>query len=722
MSRLFSLRYVLMTGAACMAIAPAAHADDAATPAASPPTATIDEVVVLARMQQYRGDVPLKDLPQSVQVLSGELLSDVGVTRLDMALELVSGIDHQNNFGGLWDSFSVRGFSGDPNVPSGYLVNGFNGGRGFGGPRDASNIERIEVLKGPGSALFGRGEPGGTVNIITKKPKFTPEGSVVVSAGSYATYRAEGDYTAGLGDKVAFRINGAYERGDSFRDTLSSKKATLSPSILANLSDKTTVTYELEAVRQEVPFDRGVVAVNGKLGVVPNSRFLGEPGDGPMKVNVLGHQAQLSHDFGSNWLLLLGAAYRDTSMKGYSTEAELATARQKLFLDGQNLSRQRRYRDYGAKHAVLRGELDGRFSTGSFTHHVLIGVDGEHFDLDQIQNRFRPGAASAAQTEAAANSVNIFSPVYGKLPAVAAFTTTLEKQKAWGVYAQDQIDLSDHFKLRLGVRYDEFDQTITNRLPSCVTKCVTGQSISAVDPQVGLVYAPNDLLSFYASYGKGFRPNSGADVSGTPFGPERTKAYEVGAKLETADKKLSGTLALYKTDKTNIITADPINAGFSLAIGTAESKGVELDVNGELPGAVKAWLAYAYTDAQATNTVLDPDFGKLVAAGAPLLSIPQNSASLTLFKDFAVGGDSTVSLGTSVKYVGERLGETGTTFMLPAYTLVKLFAAYQPTKTVKLSAEVSNLFDKTYYPASYSRLWVIPGAPRTFTVRVGYSF
>jgi iron complex outermembrane receptor protein len=181
-------------------------------------------------------------------------------------------------------------------------------------------------------------------------------------------------------------------------------------------------------------------------------------------------------------------------------------------------------------------------------------------------------------------------------------------------------------------------------------------------------------------------------------------------------------LALYKTDKTNIITADPINAGFSLAIGTAESKGVELDVNGELPGAVKAWLAYAYTDAQATNTVLDPDFGKLVAAGAPLLSIPQNSASLTLFKDFAVGGDSTVSLGTSVKYVGERLGETGTTFMLPAYTLVKLFAAYQPTKTVKLSAEVSNLFDKTYYPASYSRLWVIPGAPRTFTVRVGYSF
>ncbi|HZZ34528.1 MAG TPA: TonB-dependent receptor plug domain-containing protein, partial [Caulobacteraceae bacterium] len=168
-----AFRLSLLSGAAVLALAPTAYAADAADTSAS----SVEEVVVLAQRQQYRGDIPLEDLPQSISVVSAEVLKNVNITRLDAALDLVAGVEHQNNFGGLWDSFAVRGFVGDPNVPSGYLVNGFNGGRGFGGPRDASNIERIEVLKGPGSALFGRGEPGGTVNIITKKPKFTPEGS-----------------------------------------------------------------------------------------------------------------------------------------------------------------------------------------------------------------------------------------------------------------------------------------------------------------------------------------------------------------------------------------------------------------------------------------------------------------------------------------------------------------------------------------------------------------
>ena len=131
------------------------------------------QIVVTGIRQQYRGDVPLKDLPQSVTVLSNQLLQKVGITRLDTALDLASGVNRQNNFGGIWDAFAIRGFAGDENLPSGVLVNGFNSGRGFGGPRDASNIDHIEILKGPNAALFGRGEPGGTVNVITKKPLFT---------------------------------------------------------------------------------------------------------------------------------------------------------------------------------------------------------------------------------------------------------------------------------------------------------------------------------------------------------------------------------------------------------------------------------------------------------------------------------------------------------------------------------------------------------------------
>src|SRR5262249_26756851 len=158
----------------------------------------------------------LQELPQSVQTLSAALLKDVGVTRLNDALDMVSGVARQNNFGGLWDAYAIRGFAGNENLPSGFLVNGFNAGRGFGGPRDLSDVERIEVVKGPSSALFGRGEPGGTVNIITKKPLFKQQGSLALSGGRYGNYRAEGDFTGPLTESIASRINGAYERADSF--------------------------------------------------------------------------------------------------------------------------------------------------------------------------------------------------------------------------------------------------------------------------------------------------------------------------------------------------------------------------------------------------------------------------------------------------------------------------------------------------------------------------
>ncbi len=255
-------RHTLVPATTFLLSSAAVLAADAPSPAVN-----LEEITVTAIRQPYRGDTPLQELPQSVQILGADLLEDIGATQLDTVLDLASGIARQNTFGGLWDSFAIRGFAGDENVPSGYLVNGFNAGRGFSGRRDASNIESIEVLKGPGSALYGRSEPGGTINIVTKKPQFDPQGSVELSAGSFSTYRVAGDYTGPLaGDVVAFRINGAYEDADSFRDYFTSKKYTLTPSILVKFSSSTALSYELELVKQEAPFDRGIVAVNGVLG------------------------------------------------------------------------------------------------------------------------------------------------------------------------------------------------------------------------------------------------------------------------------------------------------------------------------------------------------------------------------------------------------------------------------------------------------------------------
>ena len=176
------------------------------------------------------------------------------------ALDLSASVARQNNFGGLWNAFSVRGFAGDINLPSGFLVNGFNAGRGFAGPRDLAGIESVEVLKGPRSALFGRGEPGGTVNLVTKRPQFETAGELRATYGRWDQMRFEGDVqtTAGTNDELGLRIVGFYEDAESFRDTVETERLGLYPSVTWDVSDATSVTYELEFTEQEIPFDRGV--------------------------------------------------------------------------------------------------------------------------------------------------------------------------------------------------------------------------------------------------------------------------------------------------------------------------------------------------------------------------------------------------------------------------------------------------------------------------------
>ena len=240
-------------------------------------TDDIEQIEVVKQRQAYRGDVPLKSMPQNIDVVSAELLDDLGVNDFQNALDFSSGIARQNSFGGMWDSFAIRGFAGDENLPGGYLVNGFSAGRGYSGRRETSNIQAIEVIKGPGSALFGRSEPGGTINIITKKPQFYEEGYIQATAGSYDLYRLEGDYTNAITDDLAFRVNGAYEDAGSFRDEVYSEKLSISPSFHYNISSDTSLVYELEYLDQELIFDRGVLVTNYDYFDVPLDVFYGEP-------------------------------------------------------------------------------------------------------------------------------------------------------------------------------------------------------------------------------------------------------------------------------------------------------------------------------------------------------------------------------------------------------------------------------------------------------------
>lgn len=676
-------------------------------------------IIVNGQRQAYRSDFTLREIPQAITQIGQEQIDNNGLTSLADALDLSASVARQNNFGGLWTAYAVRGFAGDENLPTGYLVNGFNGGRGFGGTRDVAGIERIEVLKGPNAALFGRGEPGGTVNIVTKVADFDTRGRINLLAGSFDRQRADADINLAAGEIAAVRLIGFYEDAGSFRDTVRSERFGFLPSVLVKLGDDTSLTYDLELTRQEADFDRGTVAIDGVLGLVPRESFFGEPGDGPIEADATGHQLQLQHNFSDAWSLLVGSQYRETRLEGFSTEAELAGSRQRLFRDDRSLSRQRRSRLYEGEHFVLRGEVAGKFATGSLRHRVLIGADYDEFDNSQLFLRFRPAVIGAATTPQESNDIDIFNPVYGRfpLPTPAPQTNRLDQQRAFGAYVQDQISLTDSLQVRIGGRFDDITVETLNRTSGASNQ----RSYRRFSPQAGLVFAASDAVSLYAAYGQGFRANLGTTAAGMLFDPETSKSAELGAKFSLFDSGLQGTVSIFTLSKSNVLAADPANPGFSLPIGKARSRGFELDLNGKLPGDIDLWFSYAFIDAEARADVNDLNFGLAIKAGERLINVPRHSLNVQASRAFAIG-NTQLRLGGGVQHVGERLGETATSFVLPDYTLARLFAAWQVQDNVEIFADVTNLFNTTYYTNSFAQLWVQPGTPRAASVALRFSF
>jgi iron complex outermembrane receptor protein len=629
------------------------------------------------------------DLPQSTRTLEADLLRDAGVTNLAGALELASGIARQSDLGGLWDSYAMRGFTGDPNFGSDYMVNGFSSSRGYNGLRDVAGTQSIEILKGPASALYGRGEPGGTVNIVTKKPRFAPQYGIDAALASHGTRRAAADLTGPLSDSVAYRFNLAHQAGGSFRDVVHTERTYVAPSILWQAGDGTTVSYEIEATRQRTPFDRGVVAVPGRL---PVSRFLGEPADGPVIVQSVGQQLFVQHALGEGWSVQGGASYRDSALAGYSTEAS------DLAAGGRTLRRQRRHRDFAAIDRSARVELLGRLAN----HAVLVGADTYRFDDRRVQLRRNPSAANPY-------ALDIFDPVYGGTSApLAVSIDTRELQRATGLYVQDQLDLTARWKALVGVRHDRYRQTVINHR----TAAVNHQRLGATSPRAGLVYQPTATVALYASTALGFRPNSGIGIDNQAFPAEESRADEMGAKLDMPGG-LAGTLALYRIRKKNVLTTNPVNPDYAIPAGEVASRGVELDVSGRLRRNLKLSASYAYTDARVTRG------DNTVRTGSRVPNVPRHSANVLL-----VAGDARVSAGAGLAYVGERCGDVAASsgFTLPGYTTARLMAAYAPDKRWRIALDVDNLFDRRYYASSYSRLWVAPGSTRTATATLSYRY
>ena len=672
------------------------------------PSTTLSTVEVVGRRDSGAYDasdaagakstLPLRELPQSVRIVTRQAIDDLGATKVDDVLDYVGGVSRQNNFGGLWDNIAIRGLAGDQNIGMATLFNGFPSGRGFNAPRDLAGVERIEFLKGTAAALYGSSEPGGTLNVVSKRPLWKAAHSLEGYAGSHRLKRAALDSTGPVGEAFAYRLNAAVEDRDSFRDHVSAERRVLAPAFTWLLSQDTSLDYFGEVLRHRTPLDRGVVAVDNRLGAVPRSRFLGEPADGPVTVENATHQLIVSHDWSPGWRSRVGLSYRETSINGYATEPL------ELLADGQ-LRRQRRLRDYASDDIAVQAEVRGDVDAGGARHELLLGVEAYRFEMDTVMLRVN-GSPYA---------IDIHDPVYGQpRPDPLPNIDTLEHQRNAAFYAQDSIELSAQWRMVAGLRHDRYRQTLLNRL----TSTAVAQAPSSTSPRLGVSWLPTAQWTVYANAGRSFRPNIGADASGNGFEPEVGRSLEWGAKWESPDRRLGATVSLFDIRKRQVLTADPSNAGHSVAAGEVRSRGLEFDLVGQLTTHWRLNASLVLNDVKVTRD-------HTLEAGGRLLNVPKVNGSLLAVHESAFGNGQRVGIGGGLTHTGQRLGQARTqaeadqgvaAFELPAYTTAKLVGYWRVSPTLRLTVDVDNLTDRTFYTSSYSRLWVTPGSARTVTL------
>lgn len=640
---------------------------------------------------------PMK-LPQSVRVLDEALILNTGIANLSDIFDYAGGMARQNSFGGAWDAYAIRGFSGDINQGPDLLVNRFTANRGFNARRDVATVELFQVLKGPASALSGKGEPGGSINIVTKAPQATPQASFEVGLGSFSTTRVMGDVGGPIGGDMQGRLIAVYQDTDGWRDHVGSDRKLLAPSLSWTPGKDFRLLYQMEANEVSFVHDRGLVAVNGNGKALPRERFLGEPNDGRIKQKTLQHQLTATYNFSPSFAVEAGVQYRDGTFKGQSTH--------NATLVGTQLRRQLRIHDYDWQDLSGRVELSYDGDILGVAHQLRVGADAFTYDQRRIFHRFSP-------TAAVPYAIDINAPVYGQAKPTATLNQDLlEELRGESLYVQDLVSLSDQIILLVGLRRDWIRQANTNYRTGLVTR----QSPSATSPRAAITWAPSEALSAYASWGRSFRYNQGADATGGAFAPEEGEAWEAGVKWRLG-QAFSGTASVYRIEKENILVNDPANAGFSIPVGAARSQGAELEATLILPAGVSATAVYAYTDTEITRDT------RAGLVGSALSNVPLHSAAV--YANWRSNGDEpgSVSLGGGVVYVGERAGDDANSgFKLPGYTTVRANLGYQMSRAISLHLDVENLADAYYLESSYSNVWITPGAPRSVTFRVRAAF
>ncbi|WP_414158288.1 TonB-dependent siderophore receptor [Pseudomonas sp. BNK-45] len=645
-----------------------------------------------------RTDTSIHETPQSISVVAKDAVEDLGATRLQDALDYAGGVGRANNFGGQGlTTFTVRGFTTGEFYRNGFPIN-----RGYPNMPDANTIERLEVLRGPATMLYGRGDPGGTFNVVSKQP--LPERTVTLGSqfNDQGMKRGTLDASGPLDEegRLAYRLNVVGEGGDTFRDHVDTERYGIAPVLTWQVSDATRLMFEGDFMRNNAPLDRGMTRYAKQVGSASRDSFFGEKDVGKLHNDNNMAQLRFDHLLNDDWTLGGGVQWLDGSLKGNAVEANGIAA------DGRTLGRNFNYRKLEWTDQDVQLNLTGRFDTAGVQHTLLTGIEYEDYDYQSIIHR-SSGAVGAYP-------IDLFDPVYGQPRPALTRTPTHDQEnlKTYAAFVQDQVALTDKLKVLAGARFERFEHDYETYVPGGRS---WQASDNAVTPRMGVSYDLTETFAIYADTARSFKPNTGASRLGGGFAPEKGKSYEMGIKWEALDQQLSVDAAIYQIEKRNVLTTDPVDSTFSVAAGEVRSRGFDVNVAGNLSPEWRVIGGYAYVDAEVTKD-------NVLRSGTRLLNIPKNSFSLLNMYEFQDGILKDLGLGGGLKYVDERAGQTANTgFSMGSYTVVDLLSFYKVNDKVRLNLDLKNLFDREYEEGAFGNVYAYPGAPRTLQLGIAYT-
>ena len=713
---------------------------------------TVD--VMGRREQSYKNSISfvgtktataLKDVPQSIAYVTKELILDQGAITVNDVVRNMSGVNPYS----FYNDFSIRGFRATGNRNSGNLVNGMRTQTSLWRQSSLANIERVEVIKGPASALFGNAAPGGVINRVTKKPLDVARQSVTLTTGSFGTTRAYTDLTGPLNDKktLLYRLNLGYENTDGFRDLQGLTSYIVAPSFTYRASKQTQLNIDMTYVNHQGKLDRGVAVFgDGSLFSRPISATQSAAND-YLRENSVNLSFALSHR------LAQGLLFNSTYLFSSYDEDLLEHSQDNAFVkkaDGKDnpslvlmrvTQRQRHFRNNN-----FNNYLTWDVTTGAMKHKLLVGYD--HFNT-----RLLPGSSyieaggyllrnggTAKTFNVKKSSDYLLDENKNPRTNVPAFDLNSSAGNRYqdiskyiyeskdvkpsdqytnGVYLQEQLTWHK-FQLLLGARMEWFTDVTQNKNGS---ESKTHQH--AFTPRVGLVYSVVPSTNVYATWIRGFEPQSVAvqsnPGSGGPFDPVESELWEIGAKGEYLNKRLSVTTALFSLRQKNTL----YNAGVSgqpdlmVPIGEELSRGVEFDVSGRILPYWSIMANYAFNVAEISKA---PEGTKDLNLQRP--GTPRHSANLWTKFIVPAGMLRNLGIGVGLNGVSERKGQVGrreNVVAYPGYALLNL-ALYYKVQEVQIQVNLNNALNKQYYISGYDRLRSFPGAPRNINLTINYRF